>query len=164
MTYPKVETVREMMARKLITLSPDQDMRKAAGILLKKKISGAPVVDSEGRLLGLLSEFDCLRAVAASSYEMDERDVVTRVGDLMTTSPITVGPEMDLFTLAHEFVNHRVRRFPVVENGRLIGQVSRRDALRAALAFRREQNAAEQQQDYPDYPSKRVPIHSYPQH
>jgi len=120
------------MTRRLFTLRPEMRAVEAAGLLLKQRISGAPVVDGDGKLLGLLSEYDCLRAVAAGEYDLDRHDVIVTVEELMTTTPHTIPPEMDLFAIAHEFVQLRVRRFPVVEAGRLIGQVSRRDALRAA--------------------------------
>jgi CBS domain-containing protein len=132
----------------------------AAEVLIKNGISGAPVIDSERQLLGLVSEFDCLRAVAASDYEMDSHDAIELVGDLMTREALTVPPEMDLFTLAHEFVTRRVRRFPVVENGEVIGQVSRRDALKAALVLRKERIT--NPPNYPDYPRGRAPIRNYP--
>ncbi len=169
----KVATVREMMTRKVINLSPDMAVVEAAAVLIKNGISGAPVVDDEGRLLGLVSEFDCLRAVAVSDYEMDSHDaiesvgdlmsrepLIRSVGDLMSREPLTVPPDMDLFTLAHEFVSRRVRRFPVVENGRVIGQVSRRDALKAALVLRKDRISSHP--SYPDYPRGRAPIKNYP--
>lgn len=160
MEHRKVATVREMMTRKVITLSPDMAAVEVAEVLIKNGISGAPVVDEQGRLLGLVSEFDCLRAVASSGYEMDSHDAIERVSDLMSREPLTVAPEMDLFTLAHEFVTRGVRRFPVVENGRVIGQVSRRDALKAALILRKHRIATHS--SYPDYPRGRTPIKNYP--
>ena len=161
MEHPKVATVREMMTRKVITLSPEMAAVDAARLLVKNGISGAPVVDSERHLLGLLSEFDCLRAVAASDYEMDSHDAIEQVGELMSREPLTVPPEMDLFTLAHEFVTRKARRFPVVdEEGRVLGQVSRRDALKAALVLRKER--IKNPPSYPDYPRGRAPIKNYP--
>ena len=159
MELPRVPTVREIMTRKLVTLRPDMAALDAAELLLKKGISGAPVVDEDGHLLGLLSEYDCLRATAAADYEMDSHDAIALVGDLMSRECLTVTPETNLFTLAHEFVSRRVRRFPVVENGKLIGQVSRRDALRGAVKLRRAMAA---HPHYPDYPAGRAPIRHYP--
>jgi CBS domain-containing protein len=159
MDQPKVPTVRELMTRKLVTLRPEMAALDAAELLLKKGISGAPVVDEDSRLLGLLSEYDCLRATSAADYEMDAHDTIELVGDLMSRECVTVAPEMDLFTLAHEFVARRVRRFPVIENGKLIGQVSRRDALRGAVMLRR---AMATHPHYPDYPAGRTPIRHYP--
>ncbi len=156
---PDVPTARDIMTRRLVTVRPEMRADEAAGILLKHNISGAPVVDGEGNLLGLLSEYDCLRAVAAAEYDFDRHDVVVTVEELMTTHTHTVAPEMDLFAIAHEFLNRRVRRFPVVEAGHLLGQVSRRDVLRAAYELRRK---ALRHKQYPDYPDGRAPIRNYP--
>jgi CBS domain-containing protein len=149
MERPPVPTVREIMTRSLVTLRPEMTAAAAAEKLLAHEISGAPVVDEDEALLGLLSEYDCLRAVASAEYEMDAHDVAETVADLMTTECHTV-----------EFVRLRVRRFPVLENARLVGQVSRRDALRAALRLRRQLQRAHH--DYPDYPKGRDPIRNYP--
>ncbi len=156
---PDVPTARDIMTRRLVTLRPEIRAVEAADTLLKHDISGAPVVDDDENLLGLLSEYDCLRAIAAAEYEFDRRDAVVTVEELMTTTVHTIPPEMDLFAIAHEFVNIRVRRFPVVEEGRLIGQVSRRDTLRAAYELRQE---ALRHKQYPDYPEGRAPIRDYP--
>ena len=160
MERPAVPTAREIMVRSLVTLRPDMMAVEAAEVLLKHQISGAPVVDEDGHLLGLLSEFDLLRAVASSDYEMDAHDAIVKVDQLMTRECHTVTPDMDLFAVAHEFVNLRVRRFPVIENGKLVGQVSRRDALRAAVKLRREMLSTKHH--YPDYPEGRKPIRDYP--
>lgn len=138
MEMPHVPTAREMMTRRLVTLRPDQPLVEAAALLLKHGISGAPVVDGDGHLLGLLSEYDCLRAVASADYEMDSHDSIELVSELMSKDCVTIGPEMELFAVAHEFVTRRMRRFPVIEDGKLIGQVSRRDALKAAVALRKK--------------------------
>ncbi|MGH0034085.1 MAG: CBS domain-containing protein [Myxococcota bacterium] len=160
MERARVPDARQIMTTQLVTLRPDMPAVDAAELLLKNAISGAPVVDSKGNLLGLLSEFDCLRAVAASDYEMDAHDVSEVVGDLMTQACHTISPEMDLFALAHEFVKLRVRRLPVVENGRLLGQVSRRDALRAAVDLRKARIA--RRSGFRAYPEGREPITNYP--
>ncbi len=160
MEHPRIPTAREIMTRKLVTLRPEMAAVEAAELLLKHGVSGAPVVDRSGHLLGLLSEFDCLHAVASADYEMDSHDVIETVEQLMSRDPKTVSPEMGLFTLAHSFVELHVRRFPVVENDKLIGQVSRRDALRAAVDLRKK--LARTRHHYPDYPAGRDPIRDYP--
>ncbi len=160
MTRPKVPITRELMTTRLITLRPEMHAVEAAALLLKHRISGAPVVDGAGHIVGLLSEFDCLQAVAAAEYEMDAVDEIQTVQDLMSESFISIGPEVDLFGLATEFIRHRVRRFPVVENGILIGQVSRRDALAAAVTLR--QAVQRSQHRHTVYPEGRAPIRDYP--
>jgi CBS domain-containing protein len=156
---PKVPTARDIMTRSLVTLRPEMRALEAAGLLLKHEISGAPVVDDEGRLVGLFSEYDCLREVAAGEYDLDHHEDVITVGSVMNDPTHTISPEIDLFGSAHAVVNLRVPRLPVVEDGRLIGQVSRRDALRAVYELRRR---ALGQKHYPDYPEGREPIHFYP--
>ncbi len=160
MEIPQVPTVRDFMTRSLVTLRPEVTLAAAAEELLANEISGAPVVDENGALVGLLSEFDCLRAVASAGYQFDDHDDAETVAEVMVTECHTVEPGLDLFGLAHEFVRLRVRRFPVLDDGRLVGQVSRRDALRAALQLRRDFRRAHQ--EYPDYPERRVPIRNYP--
>ncbi|MCK5365925.1 MAG: CBS domain-containing protein, partial [Gammaproteobacteria bacterium] len=74
MERPRVPTVREFMTRSLVTLRPEMTVAAAAEELLAHEISGAPVVDQDGALVGLLSEYECLRAVASAEYQMDAHD------------------------------------------------------------------------------------------
>lgn len=156
---PEVPTARALMTRP-VTLTPDMPIIEAAERLLQHSISGAPVIDEEGRLLGLLSEFDCLRAVASAEYAMDGHDAAETVADLMTRTCHTVPPDLDLFGVAHAFVSLRVRKLPVVDGEKLLGQISRRDTLRAAVKLRRQLQQAHSR--YPDYPAGRDPIADYP--
>ena len=126
----KTVLVREFMASRLVTLTPEQDVFAAIRLLLHHRISGAPVVDAEHRLLGILSEKDCLRVFASGAYY---HEAGGRVADYMTRTVVTVGPEDELFRVADLLLSHSFRRLPVVENGRLVGQVSRRDVLLASL-------------------------------
>jgi CBS domain-containing protein len=159
MRHPHVPTASEVMVRKLVSLRPDMPVSEAIALLLKHMISGAPVVDPDGRLLGLLSEFDCLRALTSSEYNLDAHDDLVTVADLMTEPCHTIPPEMDLFAIAHEFVTLRVRRLPVVDGEELVGQVSRRDVLQAEVEL---QAKLLKQKSYPDYPEGRAPIRNYP--
>ena len=159
MPHPHVPTASEVMVKKLVTLRPDMQVSEATRLLLKHKISGAPVVDADGCLLGLLSEFDCLRALTSSEYNLDAHDDLVRVADLMTETTHTISPEMDLFAIAHEFVTLRIRRLPVVDGDELLGQVSRRDVLLAEVEL---QAKLLKHKRYPDYPEGRTPIRDYP--
>lgn len=124
--------VREYMSKRLITLTPDTNVVEAMDVLLKSKISGAPVVDEDGKLVGILSEVDLMQVIVQDSY-YDES--VGIVGDYMASPVDTIGPDMDIYTVAEMFISQHRRRYPVVSEGRLIGQISRRDVLRAAEAF-----------------------------
>jgi len=160
MREPSIPTVREIMIRSVVSLRPDMAASDAAKLLVKHQISGAPVLDPEGRLVGMLSEFDLLRVAAVAGYEMLAHAAQETVAELMSTSVTTVSPDLDLFGLAHEFMRLRMRRFPVLENERLIGQVSRRAALQAVLELCESRAATATR--YPDYPSERTPMPDYP--
>ena len=116
------------MATELKTLTPDTPILEAVDFLLNGRISGAPVLDDTGALVGIISEKDCLRLVARG---VDNDIPAGVVGDFMTTEVQTVPPSMDIYYCAGLFLKNVYRRLPVVEDGRLVGQVSRRDLLRA---------------------------------
>lgn len=121
-------TVQEVMDTKVPTLPPWMPVLDAIDFLLKNKVTGAPVVDGEGALLGILTEKDCLQLVARSA---DPESVSDLVRDLMTTQLVTIPPTMDIYYTAGLFLKHSFRRLPVVEEGRLVGAVTRFDILRA---------------------------------
>lgn len=124
--------VKEYMSTRLITFKAQTHVVEAMDVLLKHRISGAPVVDDDGKLIGILSEVDLMQVIVQDSY-YDES--VGIVGDYMRTEVDTVSPEVDIYTLAGMFLKARRRRYPVVRDGKLVGQISRRDVLRAAEAF-----------------------------
>ena len=136
---PQNTTAAAIMTKKLHKLSPDTSVMDAVAMLLKQKISGAPVVDGNGALVGILSELDCVNHIChcamTDSPPLD-------VADLMTKDIYTVGPETTLLTLAHVFSTKRYRRLPVVDsNGRLLGQLSRRDLMRALFEIMKVQQS-----------------------
>jgi CBS domain-containing protein len=117
------------MVRSVKVLAPDQSIRDAIAFLVRHRISGAPVLDAEQRLIGMLSEMDCLRALAAGAYDGEPFESSRVVSDLMTRRCITVSRSTDVYQMAQLFERHAVRRLPVVEADVLLGQVSRRDVL-----------------------------------
>ncbi len=119
----------DMMTTSVVTLRADQHTHDAVQTLLKRRISGAPVVDETGRLVGIFSEKDSIHALLRAVHE---RLPSSLVGDHMTTEVISVTENTSLLTIAHLFLTHTVRRLPVVHGGKLIGIVSRRDLLQAA--------------------------------
>jgi predicted transcriptional regulator len=129
----KTATVGEFMATDLLTLEPDMDIYDAVAFLIDERISGAPVVDGTGQLVGLMSEKDCLRLLAKGSNNTHAEG---QVRDFMTKEVETIPREMDVHFAAGLFLAKPYRRFPVVENGRLVGQISRRDILKAIRALR----------------------------
>jgi len=124
----KAMPVRRYMATKLMTFLPQLPISDAIEMLVQYKYTGAPVVDLAGNLVGMLSEKDCLKvAVRANTGEMGE----ALVGDYMTTKVDTTGPDATLLEVAERFVNAPYKRLAVVEDGKLVGQISRTDVMRA---------------------------------
>jgi CBS domain-containing protein len=125
-----VPTAADIMTRDLITFRPDEQIRTAIAHLLRHRISGAPVVGEGRRLLGTLSEGDCLRAISAGAYDGEPVKGEQLVRDLMNPAPLTITSTTDIYAIAQTFVANDVRRLPVVDNGTVVGQVSRRDVLK----------------------------------
>jgi len=128
MTQRKTVTARDYMVRSVVTLSPDMNLLEAVEVLLERRISGAPVVDSKGNLVGILSEQDCLRAALGATYYGDLGGLVS---DHMRRDVETVTDETPIFDVARRFIQGHFRRYPVISGSRLVGQLSRRDVLRA---------------------------------
>jgi CBS domain-containing protein len=125
------ESVTDYMAKNLITFSPDQTIGEVVKTMLKHKISGAPVLDKNGNLVGLISEKDCLKVMLDYAYH-NQPLRKGKVSDYMTREITTVSAEANVFDVANMFVKSNYRRLPVVSNGKVVGQVSRRDILKAA--------------------------------
>lgn len=123
----------DCMVREVITVRPDTNAYDAIALLLKHRISGMPVVDESGKLVGILSEIDCLATLVDSRYHNMPTALVK---DLMSTELQTVSPDTDIVKISELFLQTRYRRLPVVDSGRLVGQVSRRDVLRAIEGLR----------------------------
>ncbi|MEQ9467622.1 MAG: CBS domain-containing protein [Ekhidna sp.] len=124
--------VEDYMARKLITFRPDQAMHEVVDALMKHKISGGPVVNDQGELVGVISEGDCLKEVVKGKY--DNMPIFTgRVEEYMAKNVITVSPDLNIFEAAKMFLEKRLRRFPVIWDGKLIGQISQKDVMKAVL-------------------------------
>ncbi len=120
--------VKDYMSGNLTTFTPDMDVMQAVTTLIQNRISGAPVIDSHGNLVGILSEKDCVKVAIQTCYYSGQ---VGLVSDYMQSPVETVEGEMSIVELAQKFSDTSYRRFPVVENNRLIGQISVRDVLRA---------------------------------
>lgn len=119
---------RDMMVSNLTTLSPDMDVLEALDVLLRHRISGAPVVDSDDRFLGIFSEKSCIRYVVDAAYDqMPSSNLMSFVD----TDPPTIDARTDLLSIAQTFLDAACRRLPVLDSDRkLLGQISRRDVMR----------------------------------
>ena len=124
----KVITAAEIMIENLTTVRGGWSVQSAVEILLKNRISGAPVVDEHHNLIGILSEKDCIYALTNAIVEglpfANVEAAMTHKEHLTTITENT-----DLLTIAHIFINHSFRRLPVLRGARLVGQISRRDLL-----------------------------------
>jgi CBS domain-containing protein len=120
-------TAREFMVADLVTLSPQTDVIEAVAMLLDHRISGAPVVDSGGRYLGVFSEKCAMQVLLDAAYEQLP---TCEVRAFMDPEAQTISPTTHLLSVAQVFLLTPYRRLPVVEGGMLVGQVSRRDVLR----------------------------------
>ena len=124
--------VKDYMAKKLITMKQNTHVVEAMALLLRHGISGVPVVDDDGSLVGVLSEVDLMQVIVQDSYYDESMGIV---GDYMRSPVDTVSPDMDIYTVAEMFISQHRRRYPVVSDGKLVGQISRRDVLKAMEAF-----------------------------
>jgi len=127
------ESIEKYMVplNQMVTLRPDQSIYEAISTILDKRISGAPVLDENRRLVGNLSEKDCLQIVLDQAN--DNKDVADKkVSDYMSKNITSISPTANVVEAAIEFLSSSVRRFAVVQNGSIIGQISRREILRAA--------------------------------
>jgi CBS domain-containing protein len=100
--------------------------------LVKHHISGAPVVDGDGKLVGMLSAMDCMQVGLIAA---EDTCVAGPVSQFMKGNVVSVSPDDSLTHLAQLFLSKPFRRYPVMENGKLVGQISRSDVLRAINAM-----------------------------
>ncbi|RNC85915.1 MAG: CBS domain-containing protein [Balneola sp.] len=134
---PQALQAQDFMTRKLITFNPDQPLHEVIQILINKKISGGPVIDKHGKLVGVISEGDCLKEVVRGKYN-NSPQMMGVVKDYMTEEPITINPTMNIFEVAKLFLKLRLRRFPVLDNEKLVGQISQRDVMAAIEELKNE--------------------------
>jgi CBS domain-containing protein len=144
--------VGEIMQKEVVTVPKDTPFREVAKILIDKKISGAPVTDETGKIVGVVSEKDLFRAVYPSYedfYESPESHLDfeemeaeaklanhKKVEDFMSSRLITADPETPVLKIGALMVATGIHRVPVVEGGKVVGMVGRRDIYRAILKER----------------------------
>lgn len=121
---------RDYMSPRVITVSPDMDVLDAMRTLLGEGISGAPVLDARGNLVGVLTQRDCMTVAVQALYHQQPAG---RVSEYMTRDVKTLTASASLSDVIDAFRASPFRRFPVTEDGRLVGVLSRRDILHAIL-------------------------------
>ncbi len=127
--------VSDYMTTNLITFRPDQSVMEVMNTLIKKRISGGPVVNSKNELIGIISEGDCMKQISNSRYYNQPMKNI-KVEDHMVTEVETIDGNMNVFDAADKFLNTHRRRFPIVKDGKLVGQISQKDVLKAALQLK----------------------------
>lgn len=136
-TSQKALKVKDYMTANLITFKPNQKLHAVVEAIIKNKISGGPVVNDKNELVGIISEGDCLKQLSESRYynmPLEEDMVENR----MIKNVETIDGNMDIFDAANKFLNSKRRRFPIIEGGKLVGQISQKDILKAALQLKSE--------------------------
>jgi len=128
----KPALVSDYMTKKLITFKPNQSVSEVMEALIKNKISGGPVVNEKNELLGIISEGDCIKQISDSKYYNLPINNAT-VESHMVKNVETIDGNLNIFDAAKQFIDSKRRRFPIVEKGKLIGQISQKDILIAAL-------------------------------
>ncbi|MFA6053651.1 MAG: CBS domain-containing protein [Methylobacter sp.] len=125
-------TVADYMSKRLVTLTKDTNVIDAVKKLLDHKITSAPVIDQQNRLLGMFSEKDVMSVVLESAYN---QSMSGKVGEYMTSETISVNADSSIVDLAEKFQQSSVRSFPVFQGADLVGIVSRTDVLRALASI-----------------------------
>ncbi len=127
--------VKDYMTTNLITFKPDQSIENVIEKLIKHRISGGPVVNDNQELIGIISEGDCIKQISESRYynmPMDHRTIE----QCMVKNVDTIDGNMNIFDAANKFLDSKRRRFPILEDGKLVGQISQKDILKAALKLK----------------------------
>lgn len=121
--------IKDYMSSNVTTFKPEDSIISALRTLIKKGRSGAPVLDNEGTLVGILSEIDCLKEVLMDGYYQEAGD---RVANHMTRELDSVNQDDDIITCADLFMKGR-RRLPVLDGHKLVGIITRQDFARALI-------------------------------
>jgi len=124
--------VKDIMSTNIIAFKPEQSITEVINILIDNKISGGPVVNNNNELIGIISEGDCIKQISLSRYHnlpMEDETVEKN----MITNVETIDSNLNIFDAANKFLTSKIRRFPIIENNKLIGLISQKDILKAAI-------------------------------
>ena len=132
---PSKLTVSDIMTIQLVIFSPEQSIHEVMRAFIKHRISGGPVVDESWQLVGVISEADCMKEISDSRY-FNLPILDKSVAHFMTDKVDTIDANTSVFDAAALFSKSSRRRYPVMDNKRLVGQVSRKDIVIAALEMK----------------------------
>ena len=145
-----MKTVKEIMTKDPVTVSPDMEISQAAQVLLDKRINGVPVMDSDGELVGILCQSDLIAQqkklplpsvftfldgiIALTSMKQLEKEAkkitATTVAEAMTPNPVTVKSDTSIETIAELMIDKKFHTLPVVDDGILVGIVGKEDVIK----------------------------------
>ena len=128
--------VSDYMTKNLITFKENQPIEDVIDSLIKNKISGGPVINDKNELIGIISEGDCMKQISESRYYNLPMDTNNTVGKAMIKQVETIDGNMNILDAVNKFLDSKRRRFPIVENGKLVGQISQKDVLIAAMKLK----------------------------
>ena len=152
--------IKEIMNKEVLSLKPDDDLKTAVKFFSENKIGGAPVVNGDNSLLGILSEIDVIKTLKTKTTKLEmvfpsshslglsfQESIVYKeiqdafkdigemeVRDIMTTDVITAGPNQLIEEVAPELLKENVKRVPIVEDGKVVGIITRRDIIKGLIA------------------------------
>jgi CBS domain-containing protein len=121
---------KELMNTRVITIGKDEDICEAIRMMALNNITGLPVIDDDGTLVGIITEKDVLVLLCNSLDSTKLDQAVGKVGDFMTSNVVCFEPQDDLSDIAECLSLNSFRRVPILDNGRLVGIISRRDVIR----------------------------------
>lgn len=120
--------VRDYMQANVQAIKCDASVRDVVEHLLKWNITGAPVIDNSMRVIGFVSEQDCMKEMLNSAFYADNAALVTRI---MRHDVLTVTPDTSILEIAETMLGHKPKNYPVIERGKLVGLINRRQILQA---------------------------------
>ncbi|HIG89453.1 MAG: CBS domain-containing protein [Flavobacteriaceae bacterium] len=127
--------VKDYMSKEVITFHKSDSIFEVKRILLEKKISGAPIIDKSGKLIGIISETDLMKQIVDSRYYNMPMSKTT-VSKYMTENVDSISPNETIFDAAEKFLRLKRKRFPVIVSNKILGIISRVDIIAAALNIR----------------------------
>lgn len=129
--------VKDFMSTSLTVFKPEQSIPEVIEIIINNKISGGPVVNDKYELVGVISEGDCIKQISDSQYyNMPIENIL--VESFMTRDVETINGDTTIFDAAKKFLDAKRRRFPIVEDKKLIGLISQKDILKAAVKMKQQ--------------------------